>query len=35
MSRQFAAHGVDHVMVPVFSFDAARVRQRLEQITAT
>jgi probable F420-dependent oxidoreductase len=30
--RQFAAHGVDHVMVPVFSFDAARVRQRLEQI---
>jgi probable F420-dependent oxidoreductase len=30
--RRFAAHGVDHVMVPVFSFDAAKVRQRLEQI---
>ena len=32
--RQFAAHGVDHVMVPVFSFDAAKVRQRLEHIAA-
>ena len=30
--RQFAAQGVDHVMVPVFSFDADKVRQRLEQI---
>jgi len=30
--RQFAAHGVDHVMAPVFSFDAAKVRQRLEQV---
>lgn len=30
--RQLAAHGVDHVMAPVFSFDAAKVRQRLEQI---
>ena len=30
--RQFAAHGVNHLMVPVFSFDAAKVRQRLEQI---
>ena len=30
--RQFAAHGVDHLMAPVFSFDAAKVRQRLEQI---
>jgi probable F420-dependent oxidoreductase len=30
--RQFAAHGVDHVMVPVFSFDADKVRHRLEQI---
>jgi probable F420-dependent oxidoreductase len=30
--RQFAAHGVDHVMVPAFSFDADKVRQRLEQI---
>jgi len=30
--RQFAAHGVDHVMVPAFSFDAGKVRQRLEQI---
>jgi probable F420-dependent oxidoreductase len=29
--RQFAAHGVDHLMVPVFSSDAAKVRQRLEQ----
>jgi alkanesulfonate monooxygenase SsuD/methylene tetrahydromethanopterin reductase-like flavin-dependent oxidoreductase (luciferase family) len=32
--RQFAAHGVDHVMVPVFSFDAAKVRQRLEQLAS-
>lgn len=30
--RQFAVRGVAHLMVPVFSFDAARVRQRLEQI---
>ena len=30
--RQFAAHGVSHLMAPVFSFDAAKVRQRLEQI---
>jgi len=30
--RQFAAHGVDHLMVPVFSFDAAKVGQRLELI---
>lgn len=30
--RRFAAHGVDHVMVPAFSFDADKVRQRLEQI---
>jgi probable F420-dependent oxidoreductase len=30
--RQFAAHGVGHLMVPVFSFEAARVRQRLEQV---
>ncbi len=30
--REFAAHGVDHVMVPVFSFDADKVRQRLENI---
>ena len=30
--RQFAAHGVDHLMVPVFSFDTAKVRQRLEAI---
>jgi probable F420-dependent oxidoreductase len=30
--RQFAAHGVDHVMAPVFSLDAAKVRQRLEQV---
>lgn len=30
--RQFAARGVEHLMVPVFSFDAAKVRQRLEQI---
>jgi probable F420-dependent oxidoreductase len=30
--RQLAAHGVDHVMVPVFSFDADKVKQRLEQI---
>ena len=27
-----AAHGVDHLMVPVFSFDAAKVRQRLPLI---
>jgi alkanesulfonate monooxygenase SsuD/methylene tetrahydromethanopterin reductase-like flavin-dependent oxidoreductase (luciferase family) len=30
--RQFAAHGVDHLTAPVFSFDAGNVRQRLEQI---
>jgi probable F420-dependent oxidoreductase len=30
--RQLAGHGVDHVMVPVFSFDGDRVRRRLEQI---
>jgi hypothetical protein len=30
--RRFAAHGVDHLMLPVFSFDAAKVRQRLEQL---
>ncbi len=30
--RQFASYGVDHLMVPVFSFDADRVRQRLERI---
>jgi probable F420-dependent oxidoreductase len=30
--RRFAAHGVDHLMAPVFSFDAAKVRQRLEQL---
>jgi probable F420-dependent oxidoreductase len=32
--RQLAAHGVDHVMVPVFSFEADKVRQRLEQMAA-
>jgi probable F420-dependent oxidoreductase len=32
--RQFAAHGVDHLMVPVFSFEVDKVRQRLEQIAA-
>ena len=30
--RQLAALGVDHVMVPVFSFEADKVRRRLEQI---
>jgi probable F420-dependent oxidoreductase len=30
--RQLGGLGVDHVMAPVFSFDAAKVRQRLEQI---
>ena len=30
--RAFVAHGVDHVMVPVFSFDADKVKQRLEQM---
>ncbi|HET7343126.1 MAG TPA: LLM class F420-dependent oxidoreductase [Methylomirabilota bacterium] len=28
----FAAHGVDHLMLPVFSFDAAKVHQRLEAL---
>ena len=32
--RQLAAHGVDHVMAPVFSFDAGKVKQRLEQIAS-
>jgi probable F420-dependent oxidoreductase len=32
--RGFAAHGVDHLMVPVFSFEADKVRQRLEQMAA-
>jgi probable F420-dependent oxidoreductase len=30
--RGFAAHGVDHVMVPAFSFEADKVKRRLEQI---
>jgi probable F420-dependent oxidoreductase len=30
--EQFAAHGVNHMMVPVFSFDATKVKQRLEMI---
>jgi probable F420-dependent oxidoreductase len=30
--RQFAAHGVTHLLVPVFSFSRDRVLQRLEQI---
>jgi probable F420-dependent oxidoreductase len=34
VARQFAAHGVDHLMVPVFSFEADKVRRRLEQIAA-
>jgi probable F420-dependent oxidoreductase len=32
LARRFADLGVTHIMAPVFSFDAARVRQRLEQI---
>ena len=32
--RAFAAHGVDHVMVPAFSFEADKVKQRLEQVAA-
>jgi probable F420-dependent oxidoreductase len=30
--QQFAAHGVNHLMVPVFSFDRDKVLHRLEQI---
>ena len=30
--RRFAAHGVRHLMVPVFSFERDRVLRRLEQI---
>ena len=30
--RQLGDHGVDHVMAPVFSLDAPRVRQRLAQV---
>ena len=30
--RQFAAHGVTHLLVPVFSFTRDKVLQRLEQI---
>jgi len=30
--RAFAAQGVDHVMVPAFSFEADKVKRRLEQI---
>ncbi|MBI2562975.1 MAG: LLM class F420-dependent oxidoreductase [candidate division NC10 bacterium] len=32
--QRLAAHGVDHVMVPVFSFDADKVRQRLADIAS-
>lgn len=32
--RAFAAQGVDHVMVPAFSFEADKVKRRLEQIAA-
>jgi probable F420-dependent oxidoreductase len=31
---QFASHGVDHLMVPVFSLDPDAVRRRLERIAA-
>jgi probable F420-dependent oxidoreductase len=30
--RAFAGHGVDHVMVPAFSFEVDKVKRRLEQI---
>jgi alkanesulfonate monooxygenase SsuD/methylene tetrahydromethanopterin reductase-like flavin-dependent oxidoreductase (luciferase family) len=30
--RQFAAHGVTHLLVPVFSFERDKVLRRLEQI---
>lgn len=29
---QFAGHGVNHMLVPVFSFDSNKVKQRLEMI---
>jgi probable F420-dependent oxidoreductase len=29
---QFAEHGISHMLVPVFSFDASKVKQRLEMI---
>jgi alkanesulfonate monooxygenase SsuD/methylene tetrahydromethanopterin reductase-like flavin-dependent oxidoreductase (luciferase family) len=29
---QFAEHGINHMMEPVFSFDANKVKQRLESI---
>jgi probable F420-dependent oxidoreductase len=32
--RRFADLGVNHTMVPVFAFDQAKVRRRLEQIAA-
>jgi probable F420-dependent oxidoreductase len=32
--RRFADLGVDHIMVPVFGFDADKVRRRIEQIAA-
>jgi hypothetical protein len=30
--QQFAAHGVTHLMAPVFSFERDNVLRRLEQI---
>lgn len=32
--HRFAAHGVHHLMVPVFSFERDKVRQRLEQMAS-
>jgi probable F420-dependent oxidoreductase len=29
---QFAAHGISHMLVPVFSFAASKVKQRLERV---